>query len=145
VSAERFREKVVEPNRQAAGRYVRELRETTKRAVVDPTAVGDLPGWAQGDYHVFWGEVIERYAETVVFRNGWQYSSGCAYEFFVAHKSGAAVVDQSLAPLTPEEGLALLEEAADDCERRGVSAEFLRGVVAALKRSPTAAVDSWPN
>jgi hypothetical protein len=140
-SPEHFRTEVVEPNRRAAARYVRELREATKRVVVDPTAVEDLPGWKQADYHVFWGKVIERYAETVVFRSGWQYSNGCAYELVVAHRSGATVLDESLAPLGVADGVKLLTAAVEECEARGVSAEFLRGAAEALSGSPAPTVD----
>jgi hypothetical protein len=126
-----FRRDVIEPNRMAAAAYVRELRKT-RGVVIDPTAMGDLPGWTQPDYRFFWGRVIELYANEVVFRDGWQHSSGCAYEFFVALRSGASTLHGDLTPLSLEDGQKLVRAAVEECETRGVSAEFLRGVVEAL-------------
>jgi hypothetical protein len=128
-----FRRNVIEPNRTAAAAYVRELRKT-RGVVIDPTAMSDLPGWTQPDYRFFWGRVIELYANEVVFREGWEHSSGCAYEFFVALQSGASTLREDLTPLSLEDGQELVRAAVEECETRGVSAEFLRGVVDALGR-----------
>jgi hypothetical protein len=128
---EGFRRDVIEPNRTAAAAYVRALRKT-RGVVIDPTAMGDLRGWTQPDYRFFWGRVIELYANEVVFRDGWQHSSGCSYEFFVAVQSGALTLREDLTRLALEDGQALVRAAVEECETRGVSAAFLRGVVAAL-------------
>ena len=129
--AKDFYESVIVPNRQQAAAYVRALRKA-RGAVIDPTAMGDLPGWTQPDYRYFWGRVIELYANEVVHRDGWQHSSGCAYEFFVALQSGASTLREDLTPLSLEDGQELVRAAVEECEARGVSAEFLRGVVGAL-------------
>jgi hypothetical protein len=126
-----FRRAVVEPNRRRAAEYVRELRKR-ERSVIDPAAVGDVPGWSQADYHVLWARVIERYARAVVFRDGWEHSSGCAYEFLVAHDTGARVLRDDLTPLSREEGRELLSVAAAENEAHGVPADFLKQVVDAL-------------
>lgn len=132
-----FRSMVIEPNRARAGEYVRRLRHSTSAAVIDPTAMDDLPGWAQSDYRSFWGKVIDRYAQTVVFRDGWQYSSGCAYEFLVASQAGARVLREDLTSLTVEEGLALLRAALEECEARGDTPTFLNQVADALEEQAT--------
>jgi hypothetical protein len=126
-----FNRSVVEPNRKHAAEYVRGLRET-RGVVIDPTALGDLPSWTQPDYRYFWGRVIELYASEVVFRDGWQHSSGCAYEFFVALQSGASIFREDLSPLSLDDGQGLLRAAVEEYETTGASAEFLRGVVEAL-------------
>src|SRR5262245_36356804 len=40
---------VVEPNRAAAAALVRKARELNRGFVIDPTAVGVIEGWNQGD------------------------------------------------------------------------------------------------
>jgi hypothetical protein len=47
---EDYRRTVVEPNRAAAGELIRLLRRSLPGAVIDPTALGDIPGWSQADY-----------------------------------------------------------------------------------------------
>ncbi len=130
-----FRRDVMEPNRDEAARFTRDLRETSNRLVIDPTAVGDLPGWTQADYRVFWGRVIERYVETAVFRDGWQYSSGCAYEFLAASTAGAQLLNEDLTPLALEEGRALLADAVRESRTRGLPAEFLEHVLETLEET----------
>jgi hypothetical protein len=131
-----FRTEVIKPNREQAARYVRDLRSRTGRVVIDPTALEDVPGWSQGDYRHFWGRVIERYADTVVFRDGWEYSSGCTYEFLMAQNSGAAVLREDLEPLSLEAGRALLERALRENTAGGIPADFLRLVGEALSSPP---------
>lgn len=133
----RFRREVIEPNREQTARYVRDLRKRTERVVIDPTALQDLPGWTQADYRVFWGRIIERYAETVVFRDGWQYSSGCAYEFLVALESGAHLLREDLTALALEEGKSFISRAIDEARKRGASDQFLQGVREALREGDT--------
>lgn len=135
TSDDKFRRDVIEPNRAAAATYVRRLREKTKSAVIDPTAMGDVSGWIQADYHFFWGEVIKRYAHTVVFRDGWMYSTGCAYEFLVASVSGAQTLREDLTPLTGEQGRELIQQAVLRVQSRPDNVQLLRRIVDALMDS----------
>lgn len=127
-----FRHKVIEPNRAEASTFVRKLREDRNRVVIDPTAMKDIAEWTQADYRVFWGLVIERYAEMVVFRDGWMFSSGCVYEFFVAWSSRAHLVREDFAPLSLEEGRSLIAEALGVTREKGASSDFLEDVLDAL-------------
>jgi len=129
-----FHREVIEPNREATAGFVRYLRDKTNAVVIDPTALEDLPGWSQDDYRVFWGRVIERLADRVVFREGWQYSSGCAYEFLVAYTSGARLLRENLVPLTVEEGRSLIRDAVNETRDRGASSQFLSRVHEALRK-----------
>src|SRR4051794_16481374 len=74
AAARSFAEDVIEPNREEAAAFARGLRQATARVVIDPTAMGDLPGWEQRDFRYFWGRVIVGYCSEVVFRDGWQFS-----------------------------------------------------------------------
>jgi hypothetical protein len=135
---EGFKRHVFTPNRADAAEYVRELRERTGREVIDPGAVDDISGWAQDDYRVCWGRVIQEYAKAVVFREGWQYSSGCAYEFVVAQEAGLEVVDESWSPLSVADGRTLLSSAREDLRSQGSSVDFLDGVLSSLDSTATA-------
>ena len=80
---------VIEPNLARGADAVRRLRAALRRVVIEPSAV-NLEGWQQADYYVLWATIIRRYADTVVFLDGWEYSEGCAYEFFTALETGSA-------------------------------------------------------
>src|SRR5690606_27829718 len=70
VSAEEYSrdhsQHVVEPNRRSVVALVTKARELASGPVIDPTAVGNIEGWTQGDYRTAWARVIEEFAHTVV-------------------------------------------------------------------------------
>lgn len=121
---------VVEPNRREAQAYVRRLRDRV-RYVIDPSALGDIDGWKQDDYRFYWGRVIENFVSRVVFRNGWEHSSGCCYEFLTAIRAGVETVDETLDPLPSARGYTMISEAL----RQGAesNALFLQAVLDSLK------------
>jgi hypothetical protein len=102
--------------------------------VIDPTALGDVSGWAQSDYHRFWTGVIERYAHTVVFLNGWEYSSGCTHEFLAAIRVGAELLREDLAPLRLDEGERRIREAIAHLDDDVLSTVPLRDALQELHR-----------
>lgn len=126
---EAFQREVLVPNSQHARRRISDLRRRFN-ILIDPTALKDIEGWTQDDYRVLWGRVIESYASTVVFLDGWQYSNGCAYEFWVANKTvpRPSIVDDQLAPLVLEEGISLINSAVSELEKSGSPIDFLRRV-----------------
>ena len=130
---EAFRRAVFEPNRENAKAFVARLREERADVVINPTGLPDLEGWTQRDYRSLWGEVIRRYVRLVVFRNGWEYSDGCTYEFFVAARHGVSMVFENLSPMTAEEGLGLVGTAVDEKLATGASPEFAFAVLAAMR------------
>src|SRR2546423_66959 len=71
--ANSFENEVLERNRRDAAAFVEALRAREHRVVIDPTALGALPDWAQSDYRALWAAVIQKYVATIVFRDGWQY------------------------------------------------------------------------
>jgi hypothetical protein len=127
---------VVQRNREQAKPVVRAVRERGWGVVIDPTTVHDVPGWEQPDYHAFWARVIERYAGTVVFADGWEYSSGGAWEFLVAVRTGARLLRQDLEPLTVAEGARLINDAIVSLGADGVlPTEPLREALRELHRT----------
>jgi hypothetical protein len=102
---------VVLPNLEHVRPLVRRIRHHFGGVVIDPTALEDIPGWIQKDYHSFWIQVVERYAHTVVFSEGWEYSIGSTLEFLAALRSGASLLQEDLTTLEPSTGAQLIERA----------------------------------
>lgn len=134
VDATSFHDDVIEPNRSDAANFVRVLREREGHVIIDPTALPDVPGWTQPDYRYFWGRVIEEFCIEVVFRDGWQFSSGCAYELLVAWRSDCRLLREDGRALEIADALTLLDDAIGEIERHGVATEFLASVRAALEQ-----------
>jgi hypothetical protein len=92
------------------------------RPVIDPTRLGPITGWQQPDYHAFWVRVIQRFVRTVVFADGWEYSSGCSLEYAAAVAEGLQLLDAELRPLTRKAGDSRLAAAAAELEQVGLGA-----------------------
>lgn len=135
-SAAEFQREVLEPNCKHARDIISNLRKQFPNVVIDPTALKDIDGWTQDDYRYLWAKVIEQYATTVVFIDGWQYSNGCSYEFLVAYQSSndhcPLVLSENLKPLTLEQGLTLIRAAISELKEAGLSTEFLERVAERL-------------
>ncbi|MGA2985025.1 MAG: hypothetical protein ABSG32_14525 [Terriglobia bacterium] len=127
------RDEVVAPNRSAASALIRKVRGIQSGPVIDPTAVGDIEGWVQGDYRTAWARIIEEFVRTVVFADGWEFSNGCCYEFLIATKAGIETQDESWRPITLASGVALMRHAVVEMSSRGLSVEFLRGILEELE------------
>lgn len=127
-----LRRHVLEPNRANARRFVRELRRQRGSAVIDPLGLEDVLGWEQDDYRAFWGRVIERYAKAVVFGSGWEYSSGCSFEFLTAVQCGAQLLNHDLRAMSATEGCERLQSAIRENRSTGHPTSFLESVLAAL-------------
>lgn len=134
-----FLREVLEPNTAHARKIIGKLRSSFPTALIDPTALKDIEGWDQADYRVLWAKVIEHYANTVVFLDGWQYSNGCAYEFLVSNQldSRLTTLKESLDPLTLEEGIRLIELAVLELQTSKLPTEFLRKVLDQLTKPLT--------
>jgi hypothetical protein len=127
-------EHVIKPNRAHAKALARRLRQREGCVLIDPTAVPDFDGWTQDDYRTLWARIIERYAKSVVFTDGWEHSNGCAFEFLTAQRLGLPALAESGSPLPLDEGIRLLSIAIADLGKRGVDTSFLTWVTSGLQK-----------
>lgn len=125
------RTQVVLPNIHDAQRFARHLR-MEGRIVIDPTELEDQPGWTQLDYRTLWARVIRRFAGEIICFDGWQFSSGCSYEFLIAIKRGIPVKDDKLEPISNERGQTLIAKGIRTLRRLGANTDFLEQVNALL-------------
>jgi hypothetical protein len=123
---------VIEPNLAHAASVVELLRRRKSGPLIDPTAVDDLANWSQDDYRHLWGSVIERYVQTVVFLDDWQYSNGCAYEFLVAQRCELTTCDERDEVISLEDGIARIDMAIEESKTMATPTVFLEHVLDAL-------------
>lgn len=113
-------------NEQQASATAERLRPTLRGILINPSSLVDISGWGQSNYHEFWVAVIHRYAEKMLFLDGWQYSVGCAIEFSTALQLGLPTLTEHLMPMDTHSAIALLREAVNEYARQGLSPELLR-------------------
>jgi hypothetical protein len=117
------RDAVVRKNREHARAVVADLRERSTVPVIDPTAMGHIPGWSQANWLDFWQSVIAKFAIRVVFLDDWQFSAGCSAEFLFAHTRSIPAFDERGNALSLIDGARLIERAiaVNTSQRHSVS------------------------
>lgn len=128
-------EEVIHANRSHSLKVVATLRQD-HLYVIDPAAVASLPGWTQADWLRLWEEVIALHALEVVFVDGWEYSYGCAHEFWFAKSKGLLTFDERHHPLALSQGSEMIRTAAHEIRRRGGPVERFERVLSALEQLP---------
>ncbi len=123
---------VIEPNCQTAQQRLELLRKVDHRIVIEPTAL-ERPAWDQDQYRYFWGKIIERYIERVVFLEGWQYSNGCCYEYLTASRSNVMAFSEMEEVLSQKHALTLIETAIKEMNILGLNVAFMVEVLRELK------------
>src|SRR5262249_26872713 len=112
-------ERVITPNTLHARQFVERLR-AEGRIVIEPTSL-DVRHWTQNDYRHLWGQVIERYVRRVWLLDGWQYSSGCAFEFYAAARNGIETLSEKGCYVSRKQGAEMIQAAIVDIESIGQS------------------------
>lgn len=119
---------VIRPNTEEVEKKMNILRRQLDTVLVNPTKF-DWTEWTQDDYRHFWGKVIENYADAVIFLDGWQYSSGCAFEFLTAVRSGAETLNEDRSKLDMETGFQLIKNAVGEYKKNAIPAAYLERVM----------------
>ncbi len=112
------RERAFDANSAALKATAARLRNERSEIVVEPASL-NVVGWSQNDYIAFWEIFIERHVRLVMLMPGWQFSAGCAAEFAKATESGIRTETLEGLELRPEQGIAMLQAAADDMKDGG--------------------------
>jgi hypothetical protein len=120
---------VIAINQASAHALVLYVRGQLGKIVVDPTAL-DVPVWAQDEYNAFWTRLITDYVGTVVFNDGWEYSTGCTLEYAAALEASATLLDSNLSPLPPKLALMNTNHAVTTLKQQGHS---ISGLVSARR------------
>jgi hypothetical protein len=114
------RKYVVQANITKARLVVGRVRAAFPTTVIDPTRLDDVDDWKQADYHQFWADLVARFVHTVVFVDGWHFSTGCAVEFATAVRNRLTLLDERLQQLDPAYGVKLLATAAHELGEAGL-------------------------
>lgn len=110
---------VIEPNSAAAESLANILRQSSRIPVIDPSRFS-IEHWGQPQYRRLWSQVVEEFAASVHFAEGWGASIGCALEFIHAAQKGISLFEGAEKPLTVTQGLERIRTAIKDLERARV-------------------------
>ena len=125
-------EKVFKPNCENAKKIIDNARSNSFSQIIDPTSFPFIPHWKQEDWLYFWGTVIKKYVKKVIFLDGWEYSQGCVYEFYIAKLNNIPTYSQKEKELSLEKGIKLINNSILEMKEKEINVEFIEKVLAEL-------------
>ncbi|HEY6159275.1 MAG TPA: hypothetical protein VIV88_17640 [Gemmatimonadales bacterium] len=128
-----YHRQLLEVNVAAAKRFAARLRERLGSVLVITPAPFVAPRWGQKEYLAFWETLLRTRVANVFFNDDWQYSSGCAFEFAVAHDAGLPTWDAQGASLSLGAGISLIERAVAQMAADGIALNALPTNLARLR------------
>lgn len=93
---------VIQPNISDIQAEAGRQRSAGRRTIEPASFEADLEHWGQAEFLAFWDRVLESHASSVRFMPGWEYSSGCAFEYHRAAVYGLPRLTIDGAELAPE-------------------------------------------
>lgn len=92
------RQEIIDHNIQNIALIAKNVRDMSGSIVIEPASL-ELKHWTQDDYLLFWGKVIDKYVNTIVFVKNWEYSRGCVYEFYLGLINQYDLLDSNMKPI----------------------------------------------
>lgn len=124
-------ETVVNANITAAENSAGHIRGVTGRPVINPACFVQKD-WSQTEYLFFWSVVIERFACEVWFTDGWQYSNGCTYEFYISQKARIPCRSEGGSEIILSDAISLMKQAVVGMNKQCVDASKINSTIKKL-------------
>lgn len=105
---------VLRPNITAVQAAAKAERDAKRNTIEPGSFEADFQHWGQKEFLDFWEAVIEQHAASVRFMDGWEYSSGCTFEYHCARRYGLETCDMLGEALGPDRALPMLDAALAD-------------------------------
>ncbi len=105
---------ILNANKDEANKFAASVREGRDGSIpVITPAPFDVRGWDQPEYLAFWEEVIRTRVAAMHFRNNWEYSNGCTFEYAVALDAQIDKFDERGQPLEDDRAITCVRNAID--------------------------------
>lgn len=124
---------VVAKNLDTIKFFAANLRTTEGPQIIEPASL-DVAEWSQPDYLYYWGQIITKYVDKIIFIDGWHYSKGCVYEYFVGLENGVELVDQNFQTLNNKEALQLIRKSIQEYQNNDINVEFQQMVLSEIEK-----------
>jgi hypothetical protein len=112
--------------------YAENLKNQSSEKIIEPASF-DVAGWTQHDYLFYWGEVIRKFVKKIVFLDGWNYSNGCIYEYYIGLINGVELVNQNLEIITTQEAISKISKSINEYKEYSIDVEFQKTVLKEIK------------
>lgn len=122
-----LREYVITKNIDDAKFLIESVKNNYSGIVIEPTSL-EMPDWSQEEFHAFWGTVIEKYARRTIFKNGWNFSKGCCYEFLVTVKKNIPAINETGKEISLSQAINLIEIAVNKYSELSIETDFFKSI-----------------
>jgi hypothetical protein len=99
------------PNIAEVVAEARRQRLAGVRTIEPGSFEAEFEGWGQKQFYEFWDSVMKAHSDRVTFIPGWEYSAGCAFEYWRARRHGLPTFTLAGANLDKSSALAAIDTA----------------------------------
>mgnify|MGYP000844627223 CR=1 FL=1 len=119
---------IVKPNLSLILKYYNELKSKYNTSIIEPASL-EMPNWSQDEYLYYWGEIIKKSIVKIIFLDGWSYSKGCSYEYYVGLKKGIEIVDQNQNSIDKKWAINQIKIAISEYENIGIDTDLQKQIL----------------
>lgn len=123
---------IIKSNSDKIMTYHKELSRKTNTPIIEPASF-EMPGWTQDDYLSYWEEVINRCVIKIIFMDGWCYSKGCTFEYYIGLKKGIQLVDQNEVDIDPKWAVTHIQQAIAEYKKIGIPTDLQERIVKGIE------------
>lgn len=125
---QRHYNEIIKPNLSLILKYYNELKRKLDNPLLEPASF-EMPKWNQDNYLYYWGEVIKKSVTKIIFLDGWSYSKGCSYEYYVGLKNGIEIVDQNQNCIDKEWAINQIEISISEYKKIGIDTDLQKNIL----------------
>ncbi len=126
--SELHRTEIMEKNSKLIMKFISNLRQVEVCSIIEPASLA-VDKWSQADYLYYWELVIARYVKKIIFLNGWTYSRGCVYEYYIGLENKLVLVDQNNIIINTENAIFAIQKSISEYKANSIDAEFQQSVL----------------
>jgi hypothetical protein len=119
---------VIKPNLDKILKFHKDLSHKFNIPIIEPASF-EMPGWDQHDYLSYWENVINHCVIKIIFLDGWCYSTGCTFEYYIGLKKGIELIDHNQIAIDPEWALVHIKQAIAEYSKVGINTDLQQKIV----------------
>ncbi|RPH31155.1 MAG: hypothetical protein EHM93_14715 [Bacteroidales bacterium] len=114
--------------------FTANLRFKSKDLIIEPASL-EVDEWTQPDYLYYWGQVIIKFVRKIVFLDGWNYSNGCIFEYYIGLKNNIELVDQKFKLLNQVNAISRIKASIREYEKSKINVEFQKTLLHEIEKN----------
>ena len=127
---------VIAKNLKTIKDFTTNLRNKSDDIYIEPATL-EIEEWDQPDYLYYWGQIITKYVNKIIFIDGWCFSKGCIYEYYIGLKKGIELVDQNFKLLNQEKVILNIKKSIQETQKNEIDVKFQLHILHEIEKMKT--------